>query len=69
MQACVMVTVPASELIRRRAKAREKYPRMPAILEDDAWSTWLGEDNVPPEEARAVLKSMEKVVPAGCTEG
>jgi putative SOS response-associated peptidase YedK len=31
-------------------------PRMPAILEDDAWSTWLGEDNETPEAAKAVLK-------------
>ncbi len=34
---------------------------MPAILEDDAWSVWLGEDNAPPEEAKAVLKTMEGV--------
>ena len=30
---------------------------MPAILEDDAWSTWLGEDSPSPEVAKAVLKT------------
>lgn len=45
MLACVMVTVPANELIRRTVKSVETDPRVPAILEDDAWSTWLGEDN------------------------
>jgi len=59
--ACVMVTVPANELIRRTVKARETDPRMPAILEDDAWSTWLGEDGAPPEEAKTVLRTMEGV--------
>lgn len=43
MLACVMATVPANELIRRTVKSRETDPRMPAILEDDTWSTWLGE--------------------------
>jgi hypothetical protein len=33
--------VPANELIRRTIKSQEDDPRMPAILEDDAWSTWL----------------------------
>jgi putative SOS response-associated peptidase YedK len=61
MQACVMVTVPANALIQRTLKAREKDPRMPAILEDDAWSTWLGEDNAPPPDAKAVLKTMNGV--------
>jgi putative SOS response-associated peptidase YedK len=55
MLACVMVTVPANELIRRTIKSQEADPRMPAILEDDAWSTWLSEDSVP-VAANAVLK-------------
>ena len=42
-------------------QAREKEPRMPAILEDEAWSTWLGEDNAPPTAAKAVLKTMNGV--------
>ena len=59
--ACVMATVPANELIRGTVKSREDDPRMPAILEDDAWSTWLGEDNAPPTAAKAVLKTMNGV--------
>ncbi|MCF8533625.1 MAG: SOS response-associated peptidase [Reyranella sp.] len=59
--ACVMVTVPANELIRRTIKSREDEPRMPAILEDDAWSTWLGEVEATPAAAKAVLKTMEGV--------
>lgn len=40
MLACVMVTVPANELVRSTIKSREDDPRMPAILEDEAaWST------------------------------
>lgn len=60
MLACVMVTVPANELIRRTIKPLEDDPRMPAILEDDAWSTWLGESDASPA-AKAVLKTMEGV--------
>lgn len=59
--ACVMVTVPANELIRRTIKSTEADPRMPAILEDDAWATWLGEDNASPPAAKAVLETMEGV--------
>lgn len=61
MLACVMATVPANELIRRMVKPQEQDPRMPAILEDDAWSTWLGEVNAKPEAVKAVLKTMEGV--------
>jgi putative SOS response-associated peptidase YedK len=34
---------------------------MPAILEDDAWSTWLGEGDAAPAAAKAVLRTMEGV--------
>jgi len=61
MLACVMATVPANDLIRRTVKSLETDPRMPAILEDDAWPTWLGEDNATPVAAKAVLKTMEGV--------
>jgi putative SOS response-associated peptidase YedK len=62
MLACVMVTVPANDLIRRTIKPLETDPRMPAILEDEAWSTWLGEDaDTPPAAAKAILKTMEGV--------
>lgn len=57
--ACVMVTVPANELIRRTIKPLEEDPRMPAILKDDAWSTWLGE--IDAADAKAVLKTMEGI--------
>lgn len=60
---CVMVTVPANELIRRMIKTEEDDPRMPAILEDgyDAWATWLGENGAPAEEAKALLKTVEGI--------
>ena len=62
MLACVMVTVPANELIRRTIKVREEDPRMPAILEDfDVWSTWLGEGGNDPAAAKALLKTIEGV--------
>jgi putative SOS response-associated peptidase YedK len=61
MLACVMVTVPANELIRRTVKSLETDPRMPAILEEDAWPAWLGEDDASPAAAKAVLKTMEGV--------
>ena len=34
---------------------------MPAILDDDAWSTWLSEDAETPAVAKAALKTMEGV--------
>jgi putative SOS response-associated peptidase YedK len=57
MLACVMATVPANELIRRTIKSQEDDPRMPAILEDEAWSTWLGEGDATPATAKAVLRT------------
>ena len=59
--ACVMATVPANALIRRTVKSQEDDPRMPAILEDDAWSTWLGEGDATPAAAKALLRTMEGV--------
>jgi putative SOS response-associated peptidase YedK len=61
MLACVMATVPANELIRRTIKSQEDDPRMPAILDDDAWPSWLGEDSATPAAAKALLKTMEGV--------
>lgn len=55
MLACVMVTVPASKLV------QPVTDRMPAILEDDDWRTWLGENNASPEQVKAVLRTMEGV--------
>lgn len=62
MLACVMVTVPANELIRREIKSGEGDPCMPAILENfDVWATWLGENGNDPVAAKALLKTMEGV--------
>lgn len=60
---CVMVTVPANELIRRTIKDEEDDPRMPAILADDydVWATWLGETGNDPVAAKALLKTVEGV--------
>ncbi len=58
---CVMVTVPANELIRRTVKAREDDPRMPAILDDTAWASWLGEDGADAATAKTLLRTMEGV--------
>lgn len=59
--AAVMVTVPANGLIRRAVKSNEDDPRMPAILEDEAWPVWLGEEDPAPADAKAALKTMEGV--------
>ena len=61
MLACVMVTVPASEIIRRTFMANQDDPRMPAILDDADWSTWLGENDATPDRAKAVLRTVEGV--------
>lgn len=63
MLACVMVTVPANELIRTTIKAAEEDPRMPAIMADDydVWATWLGEHGNDPVAAKALLKTVEGV--------
>lgn len=58
---CVMATVPANELIRRTVKGGEDDPRMPAILDDDAWAAWLGEDGAAQASSKALLKTMEGV--------
>ena len=59
--AAVMVTVAANDLIRRAIKPGEDDPRMPAILEDEDWPLWLGEEDPAPVNAKAVLKTMEGV--------
>ena len=52
---------PANELIRCAIKSQDDDSRMPAILADDAWSTWLGEGDATPATAKAVLRTMEGV--------
>jgi putative SOS response-associated peptidase YedK len=54
--ACVMVTVPANNLI-----ARLPTNRMPAILTEDDWPTWLGENGASPAAAKACLKTVDDV--------
>jgi putative SOS response-associated peptidase YedK len=61
MLACVMVTVPANRLLRDTILKHDPDPRMPAILEDADWATWLGENNATPEQAKAALRTMEGV--------
>jgi putative SOS response-associated peptidase YedK len=55
MLACVMVTVPANKLI------QPVTDRMPAILEESDWATWLGENSASPEQTKAALRTMEGV--------
>jgi putative SOS response-associated peptidase YedK len=52
---CAMVTVPANTLI------APITDRMPAILEEQDWETWLGEVATPPAVVKSVLKTMEAV--------
>lgn len=61
MLACVMVTVPASEMIRRTIMANQDDPRMPAILDDADWAKWLGEEVASINEVKATLKTQEGV--------
>jgi putative SOS response-associated peptidase YedK len=61
MLACVMVTVPASEMIRKTIMANQDDPRMPAILDDADWAKWLGEEPATLDEVKATLKTMEGV--------
>lgn len=61
MWVCAMVTMAANALIGTVTKANEDDPRVPSVLEDDAWSTWFGESGVTPEVAKAALRTMEGV--------
>lgn len=61
MLACVMVTVPASEAIRRTIMANQDDPRMPAILDDADWAKWMGEEPATIDELKATLKTVEGV--------
>jgi putative SOS response-associated peptidase YedK len=54
--ACVMVTVPASELI-----AGLPTDRMPAVLAPGDWAQWLGEEHVATVAAKTCLKTMDDV--------
>jgi putative SOS response-associated peptidase YedK len=59
--ACVMVTVPANELIRTLTTEHAESDRMPAFLAKDDWATWLGEDGAPPSAANSCLRTVEGI--------
>jgi putative SOS response-associated peptidase YedK len=61
MLACVMATVSANKLLRESILKNDSDPRMPAILEDSDWATWLGENDAAPEQAKTVLRTTEGV--------
>jgi putative SOS response-associated peptidase YedK len=61
MLACVMVTVPANKLLRDSILKNDPDPRMSAIMEDSDLATWLGENDATPEQAKAILRTMEGV--------
>jgi putative SOS response-associated peptidase YedK len=54
--ACVLVTVPANQLI-----GALPTDRMPAFLAREDWQTWLGERPASPAEVKACLRTMEGV--------
>jgi putative SOS response-associated peptidase YedK len=56
IRACVMVTVPANALI-----ATLPTDRMPAVLADEDWAKWLGEESAPLDDVKACLKTVEGV--------
>jgi putative SOS response-associated peptidase YedK len=51
---CVMVTVPANELI-----ATLPTDRMPAVLSPADWAVWLGEEEASSERIKSCLKTVE----------
>lgn len=54
MFACAMVTVPANSLI-----SALPTDRMPALLTEDDWTTWLGETGCSASAAKACLRTVE----------
>lgn len=54
LNACVMATVPANTLI-----ASLPTHRMPAVLAEADWATWLGEVPATPAQAKACLRTVE----------
>jgi putative SOS response-associated peptidase YedK len=59
--ACVTATVPANKLLRETILKHDPDARIPAILEDADWATWLGEKGNTAGEAKEVLRTMEGV--------
>ncbi len=54
--ACVLVTVPANQLL-----AGLPTDRMPAFLAPEDWQTWLGEKPAGPDAVKACLRTVEGV--------
>jgi putative SOS response-associated peptidase YedK len=54
--ACVLVTVPANQLLTTLPTGR-----MPAFLAYEDWRTWLGETPATPQEVKACLKTVDGV--------
>lgn len=59
--ACVMVTVPANDLIRTLTTVHAESDRMPAFLAKDDWTTWLGENGATPDAAKSCLTTVEGI--------
>jgi len=59
LRACCMVTVRANKLLTDTILKSDPDPRIPAILEDQDWATWLGENDPPLDQVKSVLKTME----------
>lgn len=59
--ACVLVTVPANELIRSLTTEFVEPDRMPALLDEADWKTWLGECGNDPAAAKAACKTTEGI--------
>lgn len=59
--ACVMVTVPANDLIRTLTTEHAEADRMPAFLAKDDWETWLGQNGASPDQAKACLRTVQGV--------
>src|SRR3984957_9051128 len=59
--ACVMVTVPANELIRTLTTEHAESDRMPAFLAKEDWATWLGENDASQQQAKTCLRTVEGI--------
>src|SRR6202012_5608150 len=59
--ACVMVTVPANELIRTLTTEHAESDRMPAFLAKEDWATWLGETDASPADPKPCLRTVEGI--------
>jgi putative SOS response-associated peptidase YedK len=58
---CVLVTVPANDLIRSLSTEFAEADRMPAFLDPADWATWLGEGGNDPAAAKAACKTVEGI--------